>query len=211
MDLFDVRNNYTKGHLSPEDLQEEPIEQVELWVKEAEEAKCLEHSSIVLSTISLEGGVSSRVVLLKKIDGDGFYFFTNYDSRKGQQIAANGKGAIMFFWPELERQVNIEGTIEKCSEQSSNEYFDRRPLASRVSAVVSKQSQAVASREEMTKQWQSELARAENEGILRPDYWGGYILKPTRIEFWQGGSDRFHDRIVFQKTQENWLVERLMP
>lgn len=211
MDLFDIRKDYNKGHLSPEDLQQDPISQIEQWLDDAAKAKCLEHSAVVLSTASQEGGVSSRIVLLKKIDREGLYFFTNYDSRKGQQIAANNNGSLLLFWPELERQVNIEGSIEKCSKELSDFYFNSRPLESRVSAVVSRQSQIVANREAMVRPWQEALVQTQEKGIERPEYWGGYVLNPTRIEFWQGGSNRFHDRILFQKNNENWNIERLMP
>lgn len=211
MDLFDVRKNYKKGHLNPEDLKVDPINQIEQWLDEAATAKCLEHSAIVLSTVSKEGGASSRIVLLKKIDKEGLYFFTNYQSRKGQQIAANNKGALLLFWPELERQINIEGSIEKCSEALSDFYFNSRPLESRISALVSRQSTEIESREVMIKPWQEALKKAKEQEISRPDNWGGYILKPTRIEFWQGGANRFHDRIVFTPHNEGWKKNRLMP
>lgn len=211
MDLFDIRKDYRKGHLSPEDLQTNPISQIEQWLNDAAQAECLEHSAIVLSTASESGAPSSRIVLLKKIDQEGLYFFTNYNSRKGQQIAANKEGAILLFWPELERQVNIEGSIEKCSAELSDFYFNSRPLESRVSAVVSHQSQEVDNREAMVIPWQEALGRSKAEGITRPDYWGGYLLKPTRIEFWQGGANRFHDRILFEKNSHEWTTSRLMP
>jgi len=211
MDLFDIRQDYKQGQLSPDDLLSNPLEQVELWLNDAAKAKCLEHSAIVLSTVSESGGASSRIVLLKKIDDEGLYFFTNYNSRKGQQIAANNKGALLLFWPELERQVNIEGSIEKCSAELSDIYFNSRPLKSRVSALVSQQSKEVKDRETMLKPWEEAMKQAEKEGIERPNYWGGYILKPTRIEFWQGGANRFHDRIVFESEHKTWKISRLMP
>lgn len=211
MNLFDIRKDYKKGHLSPEDLHPNPITQIEQWLDDAAKAECLEHSAIVLSTVSEEGGASSRIVLLKKIDNEGLYFFTNYQSRKGQQIAANNKGALLLFWPELERQVNIEGSIEKCSEELSDYYFNSRPLESRVSAVVSQQSQETESRMAMLKPWQEVLEQTNHVSIERPNYWGGYILKPTRVEFWQGGANRFHDRIVFKTTPSGWNISRLMP
>lgn len=211
MDLFDIRKDYKKGHLSPEDLLDDPLKQIELWLDDAAKAECLEHSAIVLSTVSKEGGVSSRIVLLKKIDEEGLYFFTNYESRKGQQIDANNKGAILLFWPELERQVNIEGDIERCSPELSDYYFNSRPIESRVSAVVSKQSRSIESREAMVRPWESVLEKTQKQGIKRPNYWGGYVLKPTRVEFWQGGANRFHDRILFQKNKDTWKLDRLMP
>lgn len=211
MELFDIRKDYKKGHLSPEDLHPHPLSQIELWLQEAADAECLEHSAIVLSTVSEEGGASSRIVLLKKIDQEGLYFFTNYQSRKGQQLAQTPKGALLLFWPELERQINIEGNIEKCSPALSDDYFNQRPLESRVSAVVSQQSRIIPDRETMEKEWNKVLKIANNKGINRPNYWGGYILKPTRIEFWQGGSNRFHDRILFEKKEKGWDISRLMP
>lgn len=211
MDLFDIRKNYTQGHLDKDDLGDEPLVQIEKWVQEASSAQCLEHSAMVLSTVSESGAPSSRVVLLKKIDADGLYFFTNYDSRKGQQLAQSNKGAILLFWPELERQVNIEGVVEKCSSALSDTYFDERPEASRISAIASRQSQPVASRADMKAQWDKVKEASIENGIIRPDNWGGYVLRPTRVEFWQGGADRFHDRIVYRKEVGDWLVERLMP
>lgn len=211
MDLFDIRKDYRQGHLEKEDIAVNPMSQLERWIQEAEAAQCLEHSAVVLSTVNEQGGASSRIVLLKKIDDEGLYIFTNYHSRKGQQLAANAKAAMLFFWPELERQVNIEGVVDKCSPELSEAYFNQRPLESRVSAVVSRQSQEVDHREAMEGPWRAALAQAKVDGISRPDYWGGYILRPQRIEFWQGGANRFHDRIVCEHSPEGWTKRRLMP
>lgn len=211
MDLFDIRKDYHKGHLDKDDLLSDPILQIEQWIADAEAAKCLEHSAITLSTVNQEGGASSRIVLLKKIDAEGLYIFTNYNSRKGQQLEMNNKAAILFFWPELERQINIEGQVEKCSAELSDDYYNQRPLESRVSAKASQQSQEIDSRETMETAWKNTLVQAQKEGIERPEYWGGYLLKPTRVEFWQGGANRFHDRILFELYNNSWSKKRLMP
>ncbi len=211
MDLFDIRKDYHQGHLKPEDLNTSPLFHIKEWIHDAEKAQCMEHTSVVLSTASLSGAPSSRVVLLKKIDDEGLYIFTNYNSRKGQQLEVNNKAALLFFWPELERQINIEGKVEKCSEALSEEYFNQRPLESRVSAAVSAQSSPVTSREEMEKNWKRAKERADKGGITRPVYWGGYLLKPHRVEFWQGGANRFHDRVLFTLEKDEWHKERLMP
>lgn len=211
MDLFDIRKDYQQGHLDKDDILSNPIQQIEQWIQDAEAANCLEHSAITLSTVNQEGGASSRIVLLKKIDAEGLYIFTNYNSRKGQQLKSNKKAAMLFFWPELERQINIEGPIEKCSSDLSDKYYQQRPLESRVSALVSQQSQKVDSRETMENTWKKTLKKAQKEGIERPEYWGGYLLKPNRIEFWQGGANRFHDRILCKKNENGWTKQRLMP
>lgn len=211
MDLFDVRKDYRQGHLEKDDIAPNPLHQLERWVQEAEASNCLEHSAVNLSTVNEDGGVSSRIVLLKKMDDEGLYIFTNYNSRKGQHLAANDKAAMLFFWPELERQVNVEGRVEKCSPELSAAYFNQRPLESRVSAVVSRQSVEVPDREAMESPWHSALAIAKQDGITCPSYWGGYILRPHRIEFWQGGANRFHDRILCEQSPSGWSMKRLMP
>lgn len=211
MDLFDIRKDYRQGHLNPEDFSKAPLFHIQQWLKDAEKAECMEHTSVVLSTASLSGAPSSRVVLLKKIDDEGLYIFTNYNSRKGQQLEVNNQGALLFFWPELERQINIEGRVEKCSEELSDAYFDQRPLDSRVSAAVSAQSESIVNRETMLENWQAAKRRAEKNGIARPVYWGGYRLKPHRVEFWQGGPNRFHDRVLFTQEKGAWIKQRLMP
>ena len=211
MDLFDIRKDYRRAHLDIDDIEQNPLEQLQKWLQEAEEAKCMEHSALTLSTVNADGGASSRIVLLKKIDEEGLYIFTNYESRKGQQLTANPNAAILFFWPELERQVNVEGTVEKCSAELSASYFDQRPLESRVSALSSQQSRPVADRQAMDNVWKEAYEKAQQEGISCPPYWGGYLLRPHRIEFWQGGPNRFHDRILCQKTAGEWRMSRLMP
>ncbi len=211
MDLFDIRKDYRKGHLGKSDLLETPLPQIELWLQDALKADCLEHSAVVLSTADATGTPSSRVVLLKKIDASGLYIFTNYKSRKGQQLGVNKKAALLFFWPELERQINIEGTVEKCSEHLSDTYFDLRPIYSRLSAYASKQSQEIENRATMHTAWQHAKEKMDIEHLSRPKSWGGYVLQPSRVEFWQGGANRFHDRILFTYENETWHKKRLMP
>lgn len=208
MDLFNIRKNYSKGSLEASDLNcTNPIYQVEKWLFEAEKEQCLEHSAIALSTVSEQGQPSSRMVLLKHIDEEGFYFFTNYESRKGTQLSKMPKASMLLFWPELERQIHIEGEVVQCNDALSDQYFESRPLESRISAIVSQQSKSIESKEDMLSLRES----VKGTPIERPKYWGGYLLKPNRIEFWQGGENRFHDRIEMILNDNEWAVKRLMP
>lgn len=211
MDLFNLRDEYKKGELHFSDLRPNPLKQILSWMDDAEVARCTDRNSIALSTVSETGGVSSRMVLLKKIDDVGLYFFSSYKSRKGEQLEKNPNASIIIYWPELERQINIEGVVEKCSREISEAYFYKRPYFSRISAVASDQSQVVKSRAILDESWQKVLDDHKDSTVRCPEDWGGYILKPTRIEFWQGRENRFHDRILYQMKDEKWDVNRLAP
>ena len=223
-----IRQQYTRGTLSEEQVDRDPVKQLELWIKEAMEAECPEPTAMILSTTGTDLRPSSRVVLMKGLDEHGITFFTNYDSRKGHQLASNPYASLLFFWPDLERQVRIEGTVERVSKMESDNYYDSRPEQSRISAAVSPQSQEISSRrwlEEEIKAQGSRLeaqvkaqgsrfkAQGKDEGVSieRPENWGGYRLILEYFEFWQGGADRLHDRIIYIRTGSEWRIARLAP
>ena len=211
--LADLRKTYAQRTLSEADVLPDAVHQFRVWLNEALAAQLDEPTALTLSTVSATGQPSSRVVLLKGLpDETGFLFYSNYDSRKGQELAARPQAAINFFWPGLERQVRVEGRIEKAPETLSTEYFQSRPRSSQLGAWASPQSQVIANREELEAR---EAHVAEEFGaqdpLPRPDNWGGYILKPHRLEFWQGRPSRLHDRIVYELEGQGWKRSRLAP
>lgn len=211
MELADIRKDYRLKVLDENQIIHDPLKQFENWLNEAIEAKVNEPTAMVLATATPEGVPSSRVVLLKALSDDGFGFFTNYSSRKGEEMAMNQKVALLFHWPELERQVRIEGVATKTSAHVSDEYFHSRPLESRLSAVISNQSQVVPDREYLEKLWEGQQYKSIENMIDRPSFWGGYRIEPLWIEFWQGRSNRLHDRILFSRKEDNWVISRLAP
>lgn len=211
MDLSDIRKNYQKQSLSKETIDENPLIQLEKWLTEAKEAQCPEYTAMSVATVNPDGQPSIRIVLLKYLREDGLYFFTNYASRKGTDLATNHRIAAHFFWPDLERQVKIEGIVHKAALEISDHYFRARPHESQLSAVISKQSSELPDRKSLEILWREEAKKWEGKEIERPDYWGGYQIKPNRIEFWQGRPFRLHDRIAFTKTIDGWRVKRLAP
>jgi len=211
MELADIRKDYRLKVLDENQTNRDPLKQFENWLSEAIEAKVNEPTAMVLATSTPEGVPSSRVVLLKALSDDGFGFFTNYLSRKGEEIALNQKVALLFHWPELERQVRIEGVATRTSADVSDEYFHSRPLESRLSAVISNQSQVVPDREYLEKLWEGQQHKSIENMIDRPSFWGGYRIEPLRIEFWQGRSNRLHDRILFSRKGADWVISRLAP
>jgi len=211
MELADIRKDYRLQVLDEKQINSDPLKQFESWLNEAIEAKVNEPTAMVLATATPNGVPSSRVVLLKALSDEGFGFFTNYSSRKGEEIAMNQKVALLFHWPELERQVRIEGVATRTSAQVSDEYFHSRPFESRLSAVISNQSQVVPDREYLEKLWEVQQNQSVENKILRPTYWGGYVVEPYRIEFWQGRPNRLHDRILFSREGGEWVISRLAP
>ena len=211
--LADLRQTYAQRSLSEADVLPNAMAQFRQWLDEALAARLDEPTAFTLSTVAATGQPSSRVVLLKGLPDDaGFLFYTNYESRKGQELAARPLAALNFFWPGLERQVRVEGRIEKAPEAMSTEYFQSRPRSSQLGAWASPQSQVIGSRAELEAR---ETAVAEEFGaqdpLPRPPQWGGYILRPTRLEFWQGRPSRLHDRIVFELEGQAWKISRLAP
>lgn len=212
MDIHSIRKDYKIGTLDTKDVHPNPITQFQKWFNEALKAEVLEPNAMTLATLDSENRPHARIVLVKDISENGFTFFTNYLSNKGKEIAAQPQAALLFFWPELERQVRIEGIIEKVSKEESSTYFHSRPRGSQVGAHVSPQSQIIPNRDYL-ETLQAELEKKfEGKEIPIPDYWGGYLLKPQSVEFWQGRPSRLHDRILYSKDKENnWKIERLAP
>jgi len=204
---FAKRTDYGLGCLAEETCDSNPIRQFEKWLEDAQAADLKEPTAMVLAT----AGPSARVVLLKEVTDGGFVFYTNYDSRKGQEIKTNPNCALTFYWAELERQVRVEGRAEPVAREKSEEYFKSRPRVSQLGALASQQSTVIASRAELEERV-NELDRRYVENIPVPENWGGYCVRPERIEFWQGRANRLHDRIVFQRKGEGeWRIERLSP
>jgi pyridoxamine 5'-phosphate oxidase len=210
MNLKDIRKNYSRESLSEKSLHD-PFPLFEKWLGEAIEGKVNEPTAMMLSTVSEEHRPSSRIVLLKLFTREGFHFFTNYHSRKGREIGANSHVALLFFWPELEREVRIEGVAAFSPDEISDQYFGERPHDSQISAIVSPQSEPMESREALEKIWHDKDFASKGEKLERPSGWGGYFVQPERIEFWQGRPNRLHDRVLFVKDKIGWVVSRLAP
>ncbi|NEM98787.1 pyridoxamine 5'-phosphate oxidase [Pontibacter burrus] len=207
-----IRKNYALKSLTEDSVAQDPILQFRIWMEEALAAEVVEPTAMVLSTATAAGRPSARVVLLKDVTANGFVFFTNYSSRKGSNMHDNPFAALTFFWPELERQVRIEGSIQKVEPAVSDAYFKSRPKGSQIGAWASPQSQSISSREVLEKADAAySLEFAETAEIPRPPHWGGYSLQPDYIEFWQGRPNRLHDRIVFEKQGAAWELKRLAP
>lgn len=211
MNISSIRKEYTLKSLDIEEVSSSPITQFREWFGEALRSEVLEVNAMSLSTMGLDGFPNGRIVLLKELD-HGFVFFTNYQSEKGRELEALGKGALTFYWAELERQIRIKGVIEKVSAEESDAYFFSRPYASQVGAWSSPQSQLIQSREILEKRQEEIEGKFNHESMVRPEHWGGYRLLPFKIEFWQGRQSRLHDRILYQKTEDNsWGISRLAP
>ncbi len=211
MSIAHLRKDYQLASLSENDVSDNPLTQFATWFEQAMKAEVPELNAMSLSTVNAEGKPSSRIVLIKEFDQRGFSWFTNYDSRKGQELEQNPHAALLFFWSALERQVRIEGRIEKISVQENDTYFHSRPLGSRQSALASAQSQVIASREALEQQL-AEVVNQYGETPPRPEHWGGYRLVPNLVEFWQGRSSRLHDRIVYHRLEDgSWEIQRLQP
>lgn len=208
--LSDIRNDYKLKVLSESDLKENPIDQFQEWLDLAVKSNLYEPTAMTLSTCDAQCKPSSRIVLLKGLD-EGLVFFTNYDSKKGSSIAENPSAAALFFWPELERQVRIEGRVVKVSIEESDKYFYSRPKASQIGAVVSPQSKIISSRNDLDQMFEKALTEYENKDVTRPGNWGGYRIIPEYFEFWQGRLGRLHDRLFYQRDNNGWTKGRLAP
>lgn len=210
-DLAQIRREYSREELSEDHVDPDPIVQFGHWMAEAVAAELPEPTAMCLSTVNAEGRPSSRMVLLKGFDADGFVFFTNYNSLKGRDLAVNANAALTFFWPELERQVRISGKADKVSEEESDEYFKTRPFTSRVGAWASDQSEVLDSKMALAARAAKLAVKYASGNVPRPPHWGGYRLRPDQIEFWQGRPSRLHDRIVYELQDHHWAISRLAP
>ncbi len=213
MDSLSRHEDYGQESLDESQLATNPIDQFRNWLVSAEDAGIYEPNAFVLSTVTSTNTPSSRTVLLKGVEDNGFVFFTNFSSRKGQAIEHNPHVSAVFGWYSIYRQVLIEGRVERVSEDDSEEYFHSRPHESQVAAWSSRQSQPIESRSKLDEQFDDALSRFDGQVVPKPDYWGGYRIIPSRIEFWKGRSNRMHDRIAFERTSEadSWKVTRLQP
>jgi len=210
-DLHNYRDSYEKGELLLENTAENPFEQFSIWFKDAEEENTIkEANAMTLATLGQDGFPKSRVVLLKAFSKEGFVFYTNYKSEKGKSITAHPKVGISFFWPALERQVIIKGDVTKLEEQLSDAYFNSRPKGSQLGTIVSNQS-SVTSREALETKMSLLNEEYKEKEIIRPEHWGGYVVTPVSIEFWQGRPSRLHDRICYELEETTWVKNRLAP
>ncbi|HEY6915892.1 MAG TPA: pyridoxamine 5'-phosphate oxidase [Paludibacter sp.] len=208
--IRDIRKQYMFSALDEGSVLPNPLDQFEVWLQEAIESDQLEPTAMILSTVDEHFQPHSRVVLLKELTADSFVFFTNYEGHKAQQIAQNNRVSLVFFWPTLERQVRIEGVAEKMSEVLSAAYFKSRPLENQLGAWASPQSQLIRSKDFLEQQFQY-YKQKFGDNIPKPPHWGGYIVKPVSIEFWQGRASRLHDRLLFTVEGSDWKISRLAP
>lgn len=197
--------------LTEANLAANPFIQFEKWFKEAVKSEADKANAFVLSTATKDGKPSARVVLLKGVEHERFVFYTNYDSRKGKELLENPFAAITFFWPSLEKQVRIEGKVEKVSPSESDEYFERRSPGSQAGAWISPQSSVIPNRDVLEQKHHDFIIQHENKEISRPPFWGGFAIIPSRIEFWQGRASRLHDRMLYTLKKDKWKIERLAP
>jgi pyridoxamine 5'-phosphate oxidase len=237
MAIADLRREYNLAGLRRDDLAPDPLVQFQKWFDQASGARTsgrlrrvliraykallllgnpstelIDINAMTLATVDAQGNPSSRIVLLKGVDQRGFIFYTNYSSRKGQELAGNGNAALTFYWPDQERQVCVAGTVTKLPAAESDAYFQSRPRGSRIGAWASDQSQPVRDRADLERRWQEIETRFANKDVTRPTHWGGYLLSPRRIEFWQGRPNRLHDRFQYVKVEgEGWRLTRLCP
>lgn len=209
--IAELRQNYTLRELDETSIDPNPFQQFRHWFEEAVAAQLPEPNAMTLATATHEGVPSARMVLLKDLDERGFVFYTNFDSRKGQELAENSHAALVFWWAELERQVRIEGRITKVANRDADEYFHSRPIASQLGAWTSDQSRVIADRTVLEHRLQTLTHQYQNQPIPRPPHWGGYRLAPEAIEFWQGRPSRLHDRLRYTRHIESWKIERLAP
>lgn len=211
MSIAGLRKEYMHSSLSESDVDHDPIKQFGKWFDEALKAHVPEANAMSVATVDADGRPSSRILLIKEFDQSGFVWFTNYNSRKGRELEVNPYAALLFYWIELERQVRIEGKVEKISAEESDAYFNSRPLPSRLGAIASEQSRPAASREALEARFE-EVRKQHGEHPARPAHWGGYRLVPDSLEFWQGRSSRFHDRVLYTRQGDGgWQIQRLQP
>lgn len=210
-ELHSIRQEYIKEKLNEENVNSDPIQQFIRWMDHALLSKVMEPSAMTLATVNHFGQPSARTVLLKNITDKGFVFYTNYKSQKGRDLAENNRASLLFFWPELERQVRIEGKVEKIPREESEVYFHSRPFGSQIGALASPQSEAIENRDVLKIKVEKLKVHYRDKVIPMPEHWGGYLVNPHKIEFWQGGASRLHDRLVYTSTNLGWKIQRLAP
>ena len=211
MSVSSMRTEYRRARLDESDVAPDPIRQFQAWFEQALSAEVPEANAMTLATSTADGRPSARVVLLRGCDERGFTFFTNYQSRKGRELDANPHAALVFFWPELERQVRVEGRVVLTTEEESDAYYHSRPSGARIGAWASPQSEVIPDRSTLERAVEELEARHAHGPIPRPPHWGGYRVVPEVVEFWQGRPSRLHDRIRYRRQDEGWVVERLAP
>lgn len=211
IDLGDIRKEYTQGRLDENKVADNPLLQFHAWFEQYRATTPVEPTVMTVASVDASGMPWQRILLLKAYDESGFVFFTNYESNKGQQLAANPKACLHFFWMPLERQVQIQGRIEKIGRDEAAQYFHSRPRESQLGAWASRQSRPLASRAELETRFAQLCVEYEGREIPLPDYWGGYRLVPERVEFWQGGEHRLHDRVEYSRCGDGWSIQRLNP
>lgn len=211
-DLTHYRRSYEKGRLVENDLPQDPSILFEAWFRLADESTLVEEANAMsIATVGKDNWPKNRIVLLKSFSPEGFTFFTNYESAKGKDLEINPKCCLSFFWPALEKQIIIQGLVSKISLEESEAYFNSRPRGSQLGAHVSNQSSIISSRHLLEKKLAELEKKYENQPVPKPSYWGGYLVKPQKFEFWQGRHSRLHDRILYSKEENNWKIERLAP
>jgi len=211
-EIFNLRVDFAIGSLDEKMISSDPFRQFNKWMENALAAKVLEPTAMTLSTATKKGIVGSRIVLLRDLDKKGFNFFTNYNSAKGREMKENKNVSLNFFWPELQRQVRITGVIEKLPEKASEKYFASRPRESQIGAWASNQSEVLTNRQELESRVEKLFIEFDGKKVPRPKHWGGYRVKPTQIEFWQGRQSRLHDRFLFKRSRTGkWVMTRLNP
>jgi pyridoxamine 5'-phosphate oxidase len=209
--LADLRKDYCLAGLAEKDLARDPFRQFEKWFQEAEAAKVIEPNAMVVATATRDGKPSARTMLLKGVDGRGFVFFSNYESRKGRELDSSPSATLVFPWTALERQVIVEGTVTKVAREESEAYFHSRPRASQLSAWISQQSSVITGRSVLEESMKALEQKYAGQEVPLPPHWGGWRLSPASVEFWQGRRSRLHDRLRYRRSNDGWIIERLAP
>ncbi|MGB0882918.1 MAG: pyridoxamine 5'-phosphate oxidase [Vicingaceae bacterium] len=209
--LNEIRRDFSGRPLTEALVDKNPIEQYGVWFEEAVNAQLLDPYAMSLTTVSDEGQPSTRIVYMRGIENEGFVFYTNYNSTKGKDLEVNNKVALNFFWGELERQVRVEGLVEKVSADVSDAYFNKRPRESQIGAWASSQSEEIENRKQLEEQVAFYTEKFKGVDVPRPSHWGGYVVKPVKVEFWQGRPSRLHDRIIYTKKGNSWSLSRVSP